>query len=581
MATYDELAVAIFGVAPGGYDSTLQSYFNANGEISYADWMVGLLHSANPSVSTNSALASAITTNLLGSNTVSASNQLWVTNYITTELNAGVDAGTLVDSLINILDGISASDPSWGNAHSEFANKAAVANYYAQIGGSATTLATLSGVLSGIDSTTSSVATKEDALTTAGATGADTYAAANNFGTNIVHSSATHNNIWAYQSNEYIGGNYTNGEQVGVTSNSYGNTSFDFLATGYFSSVTGHQLSDGKLILEHQSTIDYYSPGAGSFTQLSINSGNNNDQFNAISAGHYNNEVIVGGSESSVANASSDGYVLVTDDSGNILHEVRIEDTSSPTSHTSVSQIYQLDNGNTLAQLNNSDSYMLLDNNLQIKETFSFSHNGTIDSLVQHADGTSIALVKYSTSTIDYLDSSFNVTSSAGLKLGINSSTSNLYGIAEGNGNLYVIAMDNNYHEVICKMSGTGVGSTIVAAYNITSNGNYINPVGLKYDNGLLYVQPQYQNNTMLSFNPDLGVTANPSGSYKINTENLTGTLVADTSTYSPTSTVITPPSSGTYQVHSDIHLVGTATGTAYAMNTTGLFNTGSMGTIG
>ena len=578
MATYDELAVAIFGVAPGGYDSTLQSYFNANGEISYADWMVGLLHTVDGStVSSNSALANVIATNLLGSNTVSASNQLWVTNYIATELNAGVDAGTLVDSLINILDGISASDPTWGNAHSEFANKVAVANYYAQIGGSATALATLSGVLSGIDSTTSSVSTKEDALS-AGATGADTYAVANNYNSYIVHSSATHNNFWSHYTGEYIGGTYTDGAQVGVTSNSYGNTSFDFLATGFFSSITGYQLSDGKLILEYGSTIDYYSPGAGSFTQLSINSGNNYDQFNAISAGHYNNEVIVGGSENSVANASSDGYVLVTDDSGNILHEVRIEDTSSPTSHTSVSQIYQLDNGNTLAQLNNSDSYMLLDNNLQINETFSFSNGGTIDSLVQHADGTSIALVNYS--TIDYLSPSFTVQSSAVLKLGTNNYASSLYGIAEGNGNLYVIAMDNNFHEVICKMSGTGVGSTIVAAYNITSNGSYITPVGLKYDNGLLYVQPQFHNNTMLSFNPDLGVTANPSGSYKINTENLTGTLVADTSTSSPPSTTISQ-GSGIYQVHSDIHLVGTATGTAYAMNTTGLFNTGSMGTIG
>ncbi len=578
MASYEELAVAIFGVAPGGYDSTLKSYYNTNGEVSYADWMVGLLQHANPSVSSNSALASAITTNLLGNNTVTAANQLWFTNYVTTQLNSGVDAGTLVDSLINILDGISASDPNWGNAHSEFSNKAAVADYYAQIGGSATDLPTLSGVLSGVDSTAGSVATKEDTLTTAGTTLSDTYAIVNNgYNASIIHSSATHNNVWTNGTSEYIGGNYTSGVQVGVTSNSYGNTSFDFLATGYSYTSNEYQFADGKLILEHGSAIDYYSPGAGSFTELSINTGNYNDQFNVISAGHYSNEVVVGGHEASVTNANADGYVLVTDDSGNILNQVRIENTGSPTSYTNVSNVYQLDNGNTLAQINGIDSYMLLDNNLQIKETFSFSNGGTIDGLIRHADGTNIALV--SNNTIDYLDSNFNVTSSVNLKLGLNSYASNLYGIAEGNGSLYVIAEDNNYHEVICKMSGTGVGSTIVSAYSITSNGSYINPVGLKYDNGLLYVQPLYNSSTMLSFNPDLGVSANPTGTYKINTENLTGTLVADTGTYSPTSTVISQ-GSGIYQVHSDVHLVGTATGTAYAMNSTGLFSTGSMGTI-
>ena len=580
MASYEELAVALFGIAPGGYDSTLKSYFSANGEISYADWMVGLLHAAyGSSVSTNSALASVITTNLLGTNTVSAGNQQWVTNYITTELNARVDAGTLVDSLINILDGISASDPNWGSAHSEFSNKVAVADYYAQIGGSATTLTTLSGVLSGVDSTTNSVVTKEDALAAAGATGVDTYAVANNYyyGTYIVHSGATHNNFWSYLTSEYIGGNYIDGELFGVTSNAYGNTSYDFLATGYYyGTLSMQQLSDGKLIFSTRDNIDYYSPGAASFVQLSINTGNNGT-FNAMSAGHYNNEVVVGGSESSVANASSDGYVVVTDDSGNILHEVRLEDTSSPTSYTSVSQLYQLDNGNTLVQLNSTDSYMLLDNNLQIKETFSFTNGGYLHGLIQNADGTYLALVN--NGIIDYLDSNFNVVASVGLKLMGGNYLQQITGIAEGNGNLYVIAQDNNYHDVICKLSGTSVGATIVSAYNITSNGGYVAPVELKYDNGLLYVRPNYQNNTMLSFNPDLGVTANPTGTYKINMESISGSLVADTATYDPSSTVVSQ-GGGAYQVHSDLHLVGTTTGSAYAMNSTGLFTTGSMGTI-
>lgn len=366
-----------------------------------------------------------------------------------------------------------------------------------------------------------------------------------------------------------------------MTSNAYADTSYDFLATGtYFGNPSVYQLADGKLIVpfdNYNKGIDYYTPGAGSFVQLSINTGNSYDTFKCFDAGSYNNEVVLGGSETSVANANSDGYIVVTDDSGNVLHQVRIEDTSSPTSSTSVSNVFQLTNGNTLVELNNTDSYMLLDSNLQIKETFSFTNYAQIQNLIQNSDGTYTALT--SQNTIDYLDSNFNVTGTVGLKLGVNSYFSGISGMTEGNGHLFVIAQDNQYHDVICELSGTGVGSTIVSAYNITSNGSYVTPTHIQYDNGLLYVKPLYGNTTMLSFNPDHGVTANPTGTYKINTESISGSLVADTSTYDPTSTVIsTGP--GTYQVHSDVNLVGVATGTAYTMNTTGLFHTGSMGTI-
>ena len=164
MATSTELAIAIFGVAPGGYQSFLDNYYNANGEVGLADELVTLLHQVyGSSVATNSGLASFLTNDLVGSS-VSTANQQFLTNYITTELNSGVDAGTLVDSLINILDSVSPTDANWGNAHSQFANEVNVADYYHQIGGSSTDLTTLAGVLSGINSTTGSVVNEEQAL---------------------------------------------------------------------------------------------------------------------------------------------------------------------------------------------------------------------------------------------------------------------------------------------------------------------------------------------------------------------------------------------------------------------------------
>ena len=83
MSTATELAIAIFGLAPGGYSGTLNNYETANGEVGLADWLAQTLKQINPNQATsNAGFASLVTQNLIG-NSVSTANQQFVTNFIT------------------------------------------------------------------------------------------------------------------------------------------------------------------------------------------------------------------------------------------------------------------------------------------------------------------------------------------------------------------------------------------------------------------------------------------------------------------------------------------------------------------
>jgi hypothetical protein len=287
-----------------------------------------------------------------------------------------------------------------------------------------------------------------------------------------------------------------------------------------------------------------------------------------------NNNILLYGRENSVANAVSDGYLVVTNESGSVLNQVRIEDTSSPNSFTTITNAWGLNNGGILAQTA-SNQYMLLDSNMQIKETFSFNNSGQIRSLIQNSDGTYTALTS---SSIDHLDANFNVTSALRLQLTSNGSYSEILGAVSANGNLFLIATDNHGIDSLMKLSGSTAGATIVDTYTITNKGGFVIPTNIAYDNGLVYVNG-FNNSNMLVLNPNLGVTGNPSGTYKINTESVSGSLVTTSDPAFPISTVIST-GNGVFQTHTDVSLVGVMTGTSYAMNTTGLFTTGSMGSV-
>lgn len=588
MANLTELAVAIFGVAPGGYTGMCTSYYDANGEIAYSDWLVGLLHSVYGSqVSTNSGLADFLTSNLVGANAPSADRQ-YVSNYILTGLNAGTDAGTVIDNAVNLIDSSLATDPNWGAAHAVFGNRMSVAEFYGQTGGNSQDLTYLSGMLAGVDSTASSVASQIDALSAAGNASIDVYAESPrpytvntlNLYNTITHSSAAHDNIWADNATTIANGTTNYGLFVGSSSNAFDESTYYYLATGSNVTVGSElQLTDGKLCIVDHTDGYYYSPGATTYSQVMITTGNSLDYFiGGVTLG--NNDIVLYGQEGTTTGSSLDGYLVMTDGSGNVLSETRIDDPSSSTARASIGNAWATGNGSLLVQINHTVSshlaydYALLDSSMQIQKYFTLGSGSSISSLVQNADGTYVALT--SSGQLDYLDANFNVTATAELKLAGATSAESIQGLAAGNGSLFIMARDGNQNEAIMKLGGTGVGATISSAFVITSQGGNIAPSSLTYDNGLLYAQSSGSfSQSLLVFNPDHGATASPNGYYRISSESVSGSLVAGQAD----STTVTA-GGGVFQTHEDIHLVGVATGGASTISNPGVITSGSMGSI-
>jgi len=585
VANSTELAVAIFGVAPGGFESVLTSYYQNNGEVAYADWLVSLLHKVYGSqVATNSQLSNFIIGNLVGQSTTTANQQLAAT-YLTTELNAGMPAGTAIDNLVNLVDALT-TNTTWGNTAQQFSNKVYVADYYTQqLGQTSTNLTTLSGVVSPVTYSSGSISSQITALTPANTATVDTYGSisssvsVSSYYSSIVENPYQHDLLWAAVSSSYSYG-YGYGELVGVNK-TFSDNSYYYLNTGsyYSSTSTPLSFSDGNVFIyggTSSSAGIYYTPGASTFNEISITGGTLNGAL--VTA----NSAILYGSETSVTNAASDGYVLITNESGGVTGQFRIENTSSTTSNTSVDNLWALNSGGMLAELNNanyysSGSYAVINSNYQITETFSFNNSATLTQLINNSNGTHIGLT--SSGVIDFFDANFNVTGTLALQSG--NSISSISQIAVGGGDLYAIASNpNTYQEMIVKIGGTTAGSTVQSAFSITSNGNNVTPSNLTYDHGSVYVNPQYNGSTILELNPSLGVTANPSGTYKLNATNFSGSLVNDTSSYAPTSTLVMN-GGGIYHTHTDLNLVGqVTTGSAYSMQMTPLFNHGSMGTV-
>lgn len=580
MANSTELAVAIFGVAPGGFESVLKSYYQNNGEVAYADWLVSLLRKVYGSqVASNSQLSSFIVGNLVGQSTTTA-NQQFVANYLTSELNAGMDAGTAIDNLVNLVDALT-TNATWGNTAQQFSNKVYVADYYTQqLGQTSTSLSTLSGVISPVTYNSGSVDTQITALTPANSSAVDVYGSISSslssyYSSSIVENPYQHDLLWDSVSYGY---GYGYGEFVGINKNFSDNNYYYLSTSNYYNNSVAMSFFDGNVFIYNGSSSNsgiYYTPGASTFNQISISGGTINGAL--VTA----NSAILYGSETSVANASSDGYVLITNESGGVTGQFRIENTSSPTSYTSVTNLWALNSGSMLAELNNnyysSGSYAVINSSYQITETFSFNNSAKLTQLINNSNGTHIGLT--SSGVIDFFDANFNVTGTLALQSG--NSVSSISQIAVGGGDLYVIASNpNTFQEMIVKIGGTTSGSTVQSAFTITSNGTTITPTNLTYDHGSVYVNPKFNGSTILELNPGLGVTANPSGTYKLNATNFSGSLVNDTSSYAPTSTLVMN-GGGVYQTHTDLNLVGQiTTGSAYSMQTTSLFTHGSMGTV-
>lgn len=133
MANATMLTVAIFGMAPGGYQQAIEDYLAQNGADATADalvYLLGLNGSAN-----YRALADTVTGNLLGS-VASAEQTTLISDYLYGELSRGVDAGQLINQLADVLDSISHSDASWGRVAARFDNMHDLAEYYASTAGS-------------------------------------------------------------------------------------------------------------------------------------------------------------------------------------------------------------------------------------------------------------------------------------------------------------------------------------------------------------------------------------------------------------------------------------------------------------
>ena len=588
MANLTELAVAIFGVAPGGFTGVCTSYYDTNGEIAYSDWLVSLLHSVYGSqVSTNSGLAGFVTANLVGANATSANRQ-YVSNYILTGLNAGTDAGTVIDNAVNMIDSSLATDPNWGTAHAVFGNKMSVAEFYGQTGGNSENLTYLTGMLGGVDSTASSVASQIDALSTAGNPNIDVYAESPrpytvntlNLYSTITHSSAVHDNIWADNATTIANGTTNYGLFAGSSSNAFDESTYYYLATGSNVTVGSElQLTDGRLCIVDHTDGYYYSPGATTYSQVKITTGNSLDYFIG-GATLGNNDIVLYGQEGTTTGSSLDGYLVATDGSGTVLSETRIDDPSSSTARVSIGDAWAIGGSSLLVQINHTVSshltydYALLDSGMQIQKFFTLGSGSSINSLVQNADGTYIALT--STGQLDYLDANFNLTATAELKLAGATSAETIQGLAAGNGSLFILAQDGNLNEAIMKLGGTGVGATISSAFVITSQGGNVAPASLTYDNGLLYAQSAGSfSQSLLAFNPDHGATASSNGYYRIASESASGSLVAGQAD----STTVTT-GSGVFQTHADIHLVGVATGVASTLSNPGIITSGGMGSI-
>lgn len=112
----------------------------------------------------NTGNATKIIDNLVG-DAATADDKAGAVDYILAQMASGQTFGQMVDWAIIALNGIDRTDPTWGNAAALFDNRIEVSRYYSvEKAGTASNLATLQQILTGITSDVATVATAKAAV---------------------------------------------------------------------------------------------------------------------------------------------------------------------------------------------------------------------------------------------------------------------------------------------------------------------------------------------------------------------------------------------------------------------------------
>lgn len=158
-----QYALATFGIAPGGFNTLLGDFANANGEVGLLNALLKLSTSPFGNVTDNGAFSSLLVENVIGSTATSA-NKNWLVTLITSNLDAGASRGQMVKALVDALAKVPSTDANWGTSAATFANKSTVAEYYTTKGGASTDLAVLTGVVKSVTSDAATVTSAKSGI---------------------------------------------------------------------------------------------------------------------------------------------------------------------------------------------------------------------------------------------------------------------------------------------------------------------------------------------------------------------------------------------------------------------------------
>lgn len=151
------IALATFGVAPGGYKGMLDEYHQQYGEDSLTNTLLDLMGGSN------AYLAEQIVNNLFGGligTHYPLALKAELVAWIESNLEAyGSNRGAFVCDLLDVIDGLSHTDPTWGALAKRFDNCISAAAQYQQLAGSraSTDLAELYQIMYQIDDNATSV----------------------------------------------------------------------------------------------------------------------------------------------------------------------------------------------------------------------------------------------------------------------------------------------------------------------------------------------------------------------------------------------------------------------------------------
>lgn len=378
----------------------------------------------------------------------------------------------------------------------------------------------------------------------------------------LVHA-GTHENIAVTATYKNLDSGFTYGVAIQRFTDNFTEQTSDFLPTTSGSVLTASVSKSGLIgVLGGDNKFYAFTEGADTYSIASVKSvGSATDHLLATDFNANGNFLVVG-DENSYANGR-DAYIAILDKAGNVLNQVRYENTSGISSNFSFGTVQGLADGDILVGTNTyAPTYYLLNSNLDIKESFTFkASSGPIKKLLSYANGTSIALT--SNGNIVYFDKNFVVTGTAGLKfVGDGAAYRSFTDIAEFNGHLYALTSTASSYCVLAEFNGTAIGSTLVDTKVITDrNGSITSFNHLDVDNGLAYLTNSSSGTTMAIVSSG-AVTPNLVGEHRINNLTTTsGSLVSGAviGSYDFTATGSTNVQTGAGSIvaHNDITLIG------------------------